>query len=91
MENSSKIRNKGLIEIYWEAYIKMVKLDKMGPHQRIELKRAFFGASGMMLKFFTQSIPDYPDDVAVTLLKKADKEVSEFFIEQINQQNVKEN
>lgn len=73
------------IEEMYQQYLKLVNLKEanMIDAQRIETKRAFFGAIGMMLVTERDQIALLPDMEAVYALDKIWDEVSSFYAKEI--------
>ncbi|WZL88296.1 hypothetical protein VS868_11885 [Salinimicrobium sp. 3283s] len=74
------------IEYQYQLYLSKVGLDelKMSYIQRLETKRAFYGACGQMLLLFRDNIGTIEDEyTAVTQMEKLFSQVQKFWKEQI--------
>lgn len=66
----------------YEKYLKLVKLPEsaMNPVQRIETKRAFFGAWGQALIHMRDELGVLPEDEAIVKLEAQLQEVGNFWL-----------
>jgi hypothetical protein len=73
----------------YTAYLKSVglKQSKMSLGQNRELRRAFFGACGMMMVKLRDDIGTLPEDQAVKVLEDMFHQVNEFFLKENNKLN----
>jgi len=74
--------NKFNLEDQYQEYLKLVKLNEetMHPAQKIETRRAFFGACGIMLVMLRDDIGGIEDeDEAIRVLEDLRDQVAKFW------------
>jgi predicted nucleic acid-binding protein len=78
------------VEFQWRRYCEMVKLppEQMSLIQRVETRRAFFGAWGQLLVMARDELgsDEITDDEAVELLEKMTQQVKDFFEREVADQ-----
>lgn len=75
------------LESQYQTYLKRVGIseERMHPRQRIETKRAFYGACGQMLILFRDGIGAIEDeDKAILQMQDLLNQVSIFWREEVN-------
>lgn len=73
--------DKRSLEAHYQQYLKLVKLSEhtMGPIQRIETKRAFYGAAGILLVYFKQKVSTMNEDEAIQTMMILENQVQDFW------------
>lgn len=79
---SPKVKAQFSIEKQYHLYLERVGLDesRMHPIQRIETKRAFFGAFGQSIALLRDEVSEYDDQQGVAILEDMWSQVGNFFI-----------
>jgi hypothetical protein len=69
------------IEVMYQKYLGMMSLAEtnMHPVQRIETKRAFYGATGLILDTLHNELPQLSDDEGAEKLEQMIKQASRFW------------
>ncbi len=77
------------LEEQYQKYLKMVELKEttMHPVQRLETRRAFMGACGIMLVLLREDVAALPEDEAIGKLEDMNKQVKQFLIDQTKNLN----
>ena len=77
------------LEHRYQEYLKMVKLPEssMGETQRIEMKRTFMGACGVLLMVLKEDLSALEEDEAVKELQKMFDQIGNYFLKETNKQN----
>jgi hypothetical protein len=77
------------LEYQYQLYLQRMKLseDKMHPEQKLQLRQAFMGACGQMLLMLRDDLTKFDEDKACDILDDMTKQVSIFFIKEIQSQN----
>lgn len=77
------------LEYQYQEYLKKVKLkeSEMGETQRIETRRTFMGACGVMLIVLRHDLSALKEDEAAKMLQNMLDQVGNFFIKEVNRQN----
>lgn len=85
----SYTKNTFDLEYQYKQYLERVGLfeDAMSPVQRIEMKRTFMGACGVILMILKTDLGPLPEDEAVKTLQSMYDQVSDFFLKETNQKN----
>lgn len=73
----------------YQKYLKLVELPEsaMNPVQRIETKRAFFGAWGQALIHMRDELGVLPENEAVVRLEEQIQEISKFWLKTRNRES----
>lgn len=71
-----------VIEGLYQDYLKKVKLTEkeMNPVQKVETRRAFFGAAGLILSYFKDTIADMDEEVGAEAIEELWRETMEFWL-----------
>lgn len=77
------------LENRWQEYLERVGLSEasMPPEQTTELRRAFFGACGIMLVMFRDEISELEEEPAVETMQNLFTQVGNFWLNEQNQQS----
>jgi len=77
------------IENQYKTYLERVNMkeESMHPVQRVELKRAFFGAVGQLLLLMRDEISELPEDESLKVLESQYSEVLAFWQKTVGQSN----
>jgi len=77
------------LEHQYQLYLKRMALpeNKMHPQQKLETKRAFFGACGQMLLMLRDDLPKLSDEDGYNKLDGMINQVGQFFINETHKQN----
>lgn len=77
------------IEHQYQTYLERVNLKEanMHPVQKVELKRAFFGAVGQLLILMRDEISALPEDESLKVLESQYSEVLAFWQKTVGQSN----
>ena len=83
--------NEANLEWQWQQYLKRVKLNEktMPGRQRVEMKRAFYGACGQMLVFFRDDLYALEDESIQIALMEISDQVMKFWTEEIKRHNAR--
>jgi hypothetical protein len=78
-----------IIEEQYQMYLQRVGLKESAMHeqQKVQTKRAFFGAWGQMLVLMQGAIPDLPESDGVKVLESMIDQVAKFWLSQGNRNN----
>lgn len=78
-----------IIEKQYQMYLQRVGLKESSMHERqkVETKRAFFGAWGQMLVLMQGPIPDLPEPEAIHVLESMIDQVAQFWLTEDNRNN----
>lgn len=77
------------LEYQYQLYLQKMKLDEnlMTLTQKVETKRAFFGACAQLLFLFRDELSKLQENEAIIILDRMKNQIANYFLEQNHKKN----